>query len=199
MERVEIEAADYERMYEAAVEMARSLIRETNAKGEKILRLRAEVRELREKVGELRYNPYHDPTNGRFTSGNGVDISGGSGIIEPSPTGANELQVKGFKNKQKLYNHWKNGRTHRDEYLDDGITTAEQYEKRAVELLEMPVGGNILGHLDKDNQIIRYDKAKNDFVKGSTLKGVKTMFKPKEGYSYYENQRTEDIKHGGKA
>lgn len=80
MERVEIEAADYERMYEAAVEMARSLIRETNAKGEKILRLRAEVRELREKVEELRYNPYHDPTNGRFTSGNGVDISDGSGI-----------------------------------------------------------------------------------------------------------------------
>lgn len=71
MERVEIEAADYERMYEAAVEMARSLIRETNAKGEKILRLRAEVRELREKVEELRYNPYHDPTNGRFTSPNG--------------------------------------------------------------------------------------------------------------------------------
>lgn len=76
MERVEIEAADYERMYEAAVEMARSLIRETNAKGEKILRLRAEVRELREKVEDLRYNPYHDPTNGRFTSpnGKGIDI-----------------------------------------------------------------------------------------------------------------------------
>ena len=152
-----------------------------------------------ENAEELRFNPNHDPKNGRFTSGNGVDISGGSGIIEPSPTGANELQVKGFKNKQKLYNHWKNGRTHRDEYLDDGITTAEQYEKRAVELLEMPVGGNILGHLDKDNQIVRYDKAKNDFVKGSVLKGVKTMFKPKDGYSYYENQRTEDIKHGGKA
>ena len=152
-----------------------------------------------ENAEELRFNPNHDPKNGRFTSGNGVDISGGSGIIESSPTGANELQVKGFKNKQKLYNHWKNGRTHRDEYLDDGITTAEQYEKRAVELLEMPVGGNILGHLDKDNQIVRYDKAKNDFVKGSILKGVKTMFKPKDGYSYYESKRTEDIKHGGKA
>lgn len=76
MERAAIETVDYERMYEAAAEMARSLIRETNAKGEKILRLRAEVRELREKVGELRYNPYHDPTNGRFTSPNG----GGSGV-----------------------------------------------------------------------------------------------------------------------
>ena len=190
---------DYKTMYECAAEFARSLILEANSKDEEIRRLEAEIRELQEQAKELRFNPNHDPKNGRFTSGNGVDISGGSGIIEPSPTGANELQVKGFKNKQKLYNHWKNGRTHRDEYLDDGITTAEQYEKRAVELLEMPVGGNILGHLDKDNQIVRYDKAKNDFVKGSTLKGVKTMFKPKEGYSYYENQRMEDIKHGGKA
>ena len=193
------EPIDYRTMYECAAEFARSLILEANSKDEEIRRLEAEIRELQEQAKELRFNPNHDPKNGRFTSGNGVDISGGSGIIEPSPTGANELQVKGFKNKQKLYNHWKNGRTHRDEYLDDGITTAEQYEKRAVELLEMPVGGNILGHLDKDNQIVRYDKAKNDFVKGSTLKGVKTMFKPKEGYSYYENQRMEDIKHGGKA
>lgn len=35
---------------------------------------------------ELRYNPYHDPGNGRFTggggSGSGVDKSGGSGIIK---------------------------------------------------------------------------------------------------------------------
>lgn len=34
---------------------------------------------------ELRFNPYHDPSNGRFTSGggsgSGVDKSGGSGII----------------------------------------------------------------------------------------------------------------------
>ena len=193
------EPIDYKTMYECAAEFARSLIQEANSKDEEIRRLEAEIRELKEQAEELRFNPNHDPKNGRFTSGNGVDISGGSGIIEPSPTGANELQVKGFKNKQKLYNHWKNGRTHRDEYLDDGITTAEQYEKRAVELLEMPVGGNILGHLDKDNQIVRYDKVKNDFVKGNILKGVKTMFKPKDAYSYYENQRMEDIKHGGKA
>ena len=35
---------------------------------------------------ELRFNPYHDPSNGRFTSGggsgSGVDKSGGSGIIK---------------------------------------------------------------------------------------------------------------------
>lgn len=124
MERVEIEAADYERMYEAAVEMARSLIRETNAKGEKILRLRAEVRELREKVGELRYNPYHDPTNGRFTSGNGVDISGGSGIIKAEiEKGTIKLEINPEKQARHIKgsSEYKEGRS----YLTINVTEAQ--------------------------------------------------------------------------
>ena len=55
--------------YECAVEFVQSLIHEANEQGEKI----------------LRFNPNHDPENGRFTSdesgGKGVDISGESGII----------------------------------------------------------------------------------------------------------------------
>lgn len=151
--------------------------------------------DMRRLMLELRYNENHDPHTGRFTSGDGVDISGESSIIEPSATGANKLRVKGFRNKQAMNNHKK----HISEYKNDGIFTAEQYEKRAVELLEMPAGGNISGHLDKNNHVIRYDKAKNDFVKGDISKGVMTMFKPEDGYSYYLVQRTEDIKHGGKA
>lgn len=51
-----------------------------------------------------------------------------------SAKGANIFKVKGFPNKQKLNNHWQNGRTHAAEYAPDGITTKEQYEKRAVQL-----------------------------------------------------------------
>ena len=138
--------------------------------------------------------------DGKWTGGAGSNSevltnSEESGIIEPSSTGANELQIKGFKNKQALNNHKK----HISEYDKDGITTPEQYEKRAVELLESPVDERICGHIDKDKNIIRYDKDKNDFVKGSTKNGVFTMFKPEEGYLYYEKQRTEDLKHGGQA
>ena len=138
---------------------------------------------------EKRFNPNHDPTNGRFTSGS---------VGTLSPTGANSFEVKGFVNKQKLNNHWQNGRTHRKEYEKDGITTKEAYEKRAVELIESPVGGNIMGHIDKDGHIIRYDEKTNDFVKGSPKKGIFTMFKPTEGKAYYDNKRKEDLKHGGK-
>lgn len=97
-------------------------------------------------------------------------------------------------NKQKLMNHWKNGRTHQEEY--PGLTM-EQYVERAVRLAEMPVGGDILGHIDKNNQIIRYDRKENDFVKADLNKGIRTLFKPAEGIKYYLNQRKEDIDHGG--
>ncbi len=76
------EPIDYKTMYECAAEFARSLIQEANSKDEEIRRLEAEIRELQEQAEELRFNPNHDPKNGRFTSGNGVDILGGSGIIK---------------------------------------------------------------------------------------------------------------------
>lgn len=76
---------DYKTMYECAAEFARSLILEASSKDEEIRRLEAEIRKLQEQAEELRFNPNHDPKNGRFTSGNGVDISGGSGIIKATP------------------------------------------------------------------------------------------------------------------
>ena len=74
----------------------------------------------------------------------------------------------------------------------------EQYVKRAVSLIEMPVGGSILGHVDKDGVIIRYDKKTNDFVKGTIDKGIRTMFKPVDGIKYYMDMRKDDLNNGGK-
>ena len=141
---------------------------------------------------EERYNPNHDPIDGRFTSGNG-------GGITLSPAGVNEFEVKGFSSKQKLNNHWQNGRTHSEEYIKDGILTKEAYEARAVQLIESAVGGNIKGHIDGRGNVIRYDVSKNDFVKGNPQKGIRTMFKPEEGQAYYERMLKEDLEHGGKA
>lgn len=105
-----------------------------------------------------------------------------------SAKGANTFKVKGFPNKQKLNNHWQNGRTHAAEYAPDGITTKEQYEKRAVQLLESPCGNGIKGYKTKDGLVCRYDAKKNDFAKGSPEKGVRTMFKPDDGEDYYKRQ-----------
>ncbi|MBO4401689.1 MAG: hypothetical protein J5809_07570 [Selenomonadaceae bacterium] len=117
-------------------------------------------------------------------------------IYEVSPTGANEFVVRGFKNRQKLMNHWQNGRTHREEYP---YFTMEQYERRAIELAESAVGENILGHVDKDGYITRYDKLTNDFVKGHPYRGIVTMFKPIDGENYYLRALKGDLEHGGRS
>ena len=64
----------------------------------------------------------------------------------------------------------------------------EQYEKRAVQLLESPCGNGIKGYKTKDGLICRYDSKKNDFAKGSPEKGVRTMFKPDDGEEYYRRR-----------
>lgn len=112
-----------------------------------------------------------------------------------SPSGANTFLVRGFKNRQKLMNHWQNGRTHRDEYPN---FTIEQYVQRALELLEQPVGENILGHADQYGHVIRYDKTTNDFAKWHPYKGIITMFKPEDGEDYYARALKGDIEHGGR-
>ncbi len=72
-------------------------------------------------------------------------------------------------------------------------------ETGAFELAESKTGGDISGHLDKDGHIIRYDAAKDDFVKADVKKGVITMFKPDDGKDYYEKIKKGDIENGGKA
>lgn len=138
---------------------------------------------------------HHDPGTGGGKAAKKVDKSDESGIIKSedvSATGENELRVKGFPSKQKLNNHWQNGRTHADEYKDDGITTKEQYEKRGVELAESAADGKkILGYKTKEGFICRYDVKKNDYVKADVNKGLRTLFKPTkekgtlEGIDYY--------------
>lgn len=153
---------------------------------------------LRAADGEWREEDHPRRDDGKFGSGGKSSAETTGRATERndiiSSTGVNRFKVRGFANKQKLNNHWKNGRTHQEEYPG---WTMEQYEKRSVELVEKPVGGNIVGHKDKDGQVIRYDKNTNDFVKGHPNKGVRTMFKPVDGEAYYKKQRELDIEHGG--
>lgn len=167
---------------------------------------------------ELRYNHNHDQ-KGRFSSGGGggwmsnssskklysngganpekaVDNSEKNDKInsgEVSATGENSLKKKGFPNKQKLNNHWQNGRTHANEYKADGIITKEQYEKRGVQLAESATDGkNILGYKTKEGHICRYDVSKNDYVKADINKGLRTLFKPENGIDYYYDMKSKE-------
>ena len=146
----------------------------------------------------LDFNPNHDPSNGQFTSGGGsgrniseksLTSEEESGKIQSSPkssaTGKNKFRV-GFTQKN-LDKHWGGKSDHSGEYPG---WTKEQYAERALTLVQKPVDGNrILGFLDKDNGIVRYDRQTNDFVKGYPDSGIATMYKPKQtpekGYQYF--------------
>lgn len=139
----------------------------------------------KEKIGSKKSSEKEKQNKNAEKKKKSLKESENSGNIA-SAKGANILEVKGFKNKQHLNNHWQNGRTHQKEYAKDGITTKEQYAKRAVELAEMPTGNGILGYKTKEGYICRYDSSKNDYVKADIKKGIRTMFKPDEGEKYYQ-------------
>lgn len=133
--------------------------------------------------------------NGRWTSGGGnisekpLTSERESGKIQSSPkpsaTGANKFE-KGFS-KHNLNEHWGGTHDHSKQYPG---WTKEQYAQRALELVQMPADGvKILGFLDRDGGIVRYDPISNDFVKGYIDGGIATMYKPKgspeKGYEYF--------------
>lgn len=168
------------------------------------------------KLEELRYNPYHDPNNGRFTSGNysgktfmpdirkrysdggskPIDKTEKSDIIKSSEdfsyisaTGPNEFE-KGFS-KTNLANHWYGNdapiiHSHKSEYEKRGYDM-KGYSELALDLIQKPVGNNILGFKTDDGFVIRYDTVTGDFVKGNPKKGIKTMFVASQ--SYYERRK----------
>lgn len=59
--------SNYKVQFECASQLIKALIQESNEKNKLISELEAKNR-------ELRYNPYHDPSNGRFTSANSSEM-----------------------------------------------------------------------------------------------------------------------------
>ncbi|HWQ41309.1 MAG TPA: anti-CBASS Acb1 family protein, partial [Desulfosporosinus sp.] len=98
-----------------------------------------------------------------------------------SARGANTFS-KGFS-EHNLKVHIK---SHGKEYPD---LTDKEYEQRALDLVQRPVGSDIEGYTNSNGQVIRYDKKNNDFVKGKPGLGIATMFKPKSGMKYFISQK----------
>lgn len=116
--------------------------------------------------------------------------------IAVTAKGKHEFSEVLFLNKQKFKNHFTK---HQKEFEKIGITTFGQYKQETRRIIESPVGGDILGHIAnrKQNQIIRYDKRLNLFVKGNPAKGVFTSFIPEDGIAYYEYMRKGDLARNG--
>ncbi|WP_297967568.1 DUF1073 domain-containing protein [uncultured Anaerovibrio sp.] len=107
-----------------------------------------------------------------------------------SAQGANIFTKYGFINRNKEKAHEK----HLSEF---GDITMEQYIARGMELVQMPVGGDILGHKDKNEIITRYNVKTNEFVKGRPDRGIYTFYKPRDKKVYYDVMKRKDLENGG--
>lgn len=94
-------------------------------------------------------------------------------FAKPNPTGKNTF--KAGWNSENAEIHWEK---HQKEY--PGMHTVSQYIKKAISLLEKPVGNGIQGHLRDDWCIVRYD-GKN-YAIGNPFTGVIDMFPAKQWY-----------------
>lgn len=123
----------------------------------------------------------------------GVIIAGGGGMIPAkyaNPSGANIFKCQRWTSYNCMVAHKK----HESDYGD-----AHDYRRRALELLQKPCGGNIMGYARADRRtIIRYDSEANDYAIGKVGDGggIITMYKPTLGKRYFEIHRQDDLADG---
>jgi pyocin large subunit-like protein len=65
-----------------------------------------------------------------------------------------------------------------------GISEAE-YLSRARQLLKANPGGDILGHVRANGDILRYNVATNEFASQTAEGTIRTFFRPTEGMAYW--------------
>lgn len=123
-------AEDYKTRFECAEGLIKKLVTEINEKNTIIAVMQAENRQLKEET-EIRYNPYHDPTNGRFTSPNGA--YGGVLYVGQGQKGKGtyvfdrdtDSEYEDYK-KSKLFKH-------EQDIYSKKYTTADEYKNAIAE------------------------------------------------------------------
>ena len=69
-----------------------------------------------------------------------------------------------------------------------GNITKTGYLKRAQDLLGRHVGGDILGHVRPNGDVLRYNAATNEFAAGAADGTIRTLFRPSDGMGYWLKQ-----------
>jgi RHS repeat-associated protein len=68
-----------------------------------------------------------------------------------------------------------------------GNITKAGYLKRAQSLLGKDVGGDILGAVRANGDVLRYNAATNEFAVGAANGTIRTLFRPSGGMSYWQS------------
>lgn len=95
------------------------------------------------------------PGSGRYPKGSGAEKPS----AKVSATGAND-PCKGFGSKAKLKTHVKKHGT------EVGAKSDAEYEKKAVNFLKQPCGGDIDGYSTADGKVVRFNRKTTEYAAG---------------------------------
>jgi hypothetical protein len=76
---------------------------------------------------------------------------------------------------------------HQNEWVGRSLTQAD-YLERARNLLSSDVGGDILGKVRPNGDILRYNVRTNEFAVGKSDGTIRTVFRPADGRAYWLRQ-----------
>ncbi|MFC1894949.1 hypothetical protein ACFLYH_03295 [Candidatus Dependentiae bacterium] len=91
-------------------------------------------------------------------------------------------------NEESLQKHFKKHVIDRAEWGVECKMTIDQYLAKARELLSSPIGKNIDGFVSKNRFVFRYNKLTNEFATAKPDGTIETLFRPKKGLSYWNDQ-----------
>jgi len=87
-----------------------------------------------------------------------------------------------------LQEHYSKHVIERGEWGADCTMTTQEYLKKAQDLLNSPVEGNIEGFVSKNGYTFRYNKVTNEFATAKPNGTIETLYRPKRGLEYWLEQ-----------
>ncbi|WP_051051466.1 polymorphic toxin-type HINT domain-containing protein [Paenibacillus sonchi] len=89
----------------------------------------------------------------------------------------------------KLDEHFTKHVVKKQEWADLGYSlTKEGYFNRAKNLLNSSIGGDVRGFTSKNGYVFRYNSKTNEFATAKPDGTIETLFRPKDGMKYWEDQ-----------
>lgn len=112
--------------------------------------------------------------------------SGAAGAKLERREGSSTPSSVGFVSRQRLEEHFeKHGR-------EFGAIDLQEYLRRAQELRDRAVGGEVLELVRDDGVVTRFDERSGAFVAFNRDKTIRTFFRPADGRRYFERQAREE-------
>lgn len=100
------------------------------------------------------------------------------------------VQVQKFTDfaEGRLQKHYDKHVLENAEWGTNSTMKIEEYLRKAQELINSPIGGNIEGFVSKNGYTFRYNKVTNEFATAKPNGIIETIYRPTDGLAYWWDQ-----------